>query len=130
MTEYTMDTCPACEKAAAKVSHEFRMGCRGCAARSIVRGPHFKRVQLAGMQDRQYRGALAQLGVTHEEVRAQAAVDMLLRVQQRQEQRRATPAGTSTDAPARCTADAQPSAAPAVQASARASQPRPAQATP
>jgi hypothetical protein len=71
----TLTECKACAKAAARVSHEFHAGCRGCAARSLVRGPHFRRVQQAGMQDRQYRGALQQMGVTHEEVRAAAAAD-------------------------------------------------------
>lgn len=123
-------TCEACVQAAAKVSHLFYGGCRGCAARSIVRGPHFRRVQQAGMQDRQYRATLAQLGVTHEEVREQAAADMLLKVQQRRERARGRPDGATTDAPALCTAASAPAVSSAAPTSVPASPPPQAAATP
>lgn len=68
-------TCLDCDLAAKRRHHGFRANCRGCAARSLVRSPHFRRVQQAGVQDRQYRAALQQMGVTHEEVRAAHAAD-------------------------------------------------------
>lgn len=68
-------SCPDCSAAAKKRWHGFHANCLGCAARSLVRGPHFRRVQQAGVLDRQYRGACEQLGVTHEQVRAAAAAD-------------------------------------------------------
>lgn len=48
-------TCPDCDLAAKRRHHGFRANCRGCAARSLVRSPHLRRVQQAGVQDRQYR---------------------------------------------------------------------------
>lgn len=68
-------TCSDCDRAAKKRHHGFSAGCRGCAARSLVRSPHWRRVQQAGVQDRQYRAALQQMGVTHDDVCAAAAAD-------------------------------------------------------
>jgi hypothetical protein len=68
-------TCLDCDLAAKKRHHGFRSGCQGCAARSLVRSPHWRRVQAAGVQDRPYRAALAQFGLTHEQVKAAAAAD-------------------------------------------------------
>ncbi len=68
-------TCHHCILAAKKRHHGFEAGCAGCAARSLVRSPHWRRVQQAGVQDRYYRLALAQHGVTHDQVRAAAAAD-------------------------------------------------------
>lgn len=68
-------TCHDCHLAAKKRHHGFSANCTGCAARSLVRSPHWRRVQQAGVQDRYYRAALAQMGVTHDQVRAAAAAD-------------------------------------------------------
>lgn len=68
-------TCTDCKRAATKRHHGFSANCLGCAARSLVRSPHWRRVQQAGVQDRQYRAALQQMGVTHDQVRAAAAAD-------------------------------------------------------
>lgn len=70
-----MTECKACTDAAKKRSHTFHAGCKGCAARSLVRSPHWRRVQQAGVQDRYYHAALQQMGVTHDDVRAAAAAD-------------------------------------------------------
>jgi hypothetical protein len=67
--------CPACTKAAQRVSHEFRASCRGCCARALARSPHFRRVRDAGVQDQPYRLALQQFGLEHADVRAAAAAD-------------------------------------------------------
>jgi hypothetical protein len=67
--------CAACAKAHAKLSGEFQGGCRGCAARAVSRGPNFRRCRDAGRTDRRYLAECAQHGVSHEEVRAEAARD-------------------------------------------------------
>lgn len=71
------DICPDCYLAAKELHHGFRMGCRGCAARAVSRGPNYRRVRQAGALDRQYRGELDALGVTHDEVKAAAAADAI-----------------------------------------------------
>jgi hypothetical protein len=68
-------TCDACEKAAKRMSHEFRANCAGCCARALARGPHFRRVRDAGVLDHPYRLALQQFNLTHDEVKAAAAAD-------------------------------------------------------
>jgi hypothetical protein len=68
-------TCLACEKAAQRVSHEFRANCRGCCARACARGQDFHRVRKQGVQDHRYRLALQQFGLSHDEVKAAAAAD-------------------------------------------------------
>lgn len=70
-------TCAACEQSRVTVSHSFHAGCRGCAARAVSRGPNYRRVRQAGVLDRQYRGELDALGVTHDEVKAAAAADAI-----------------------------------------------------
>lgn len=72
-----MDGCTSCASAARELSHAFTNGCQGCAARAVARGPNFKRVRHAGMQDRQYRALLHQMGVTHEQVKEAAAADFM-----------------------------------------------------
>jgi len=69
--------CKDCAQASAQVWHIFSADCPGCAARALARGPHFKRCRDAGRLDRQYRAALDLFGLTHEQVRAAAAVDRL-----------------------------------------------------
>lgn len=72
-------TCSDCTTAAAEVWHGFRMGCIGCAARAVSRGPNFRRCRDAGRQDRQYQGELRQLGVTHEQARNAYQADAINR---------------------------------------------------
>jgi hypothetical protein len=67
--------CEDCAMAAKRLWHGFMADCKGCAARAAARSPHFRRVHDAGMQDRAYRSMLQLYGVTHEQVRAAAAVD-------------------------------------------------------
>lgn len=68
-------TCPACQRAAERVSHLFEANCRGCCARAVARGQDFRRVRLAGVQDHRYRLALQQFSLTHDEVKSAAAAD-------------------------------------------------------
>lgn len=69
-------TCTDCTTARERDWWGFTGGCRGCCARAASRTPHWRRVRDNGMQqDRQYRQLLAQFELTHEEVRAAAAVD-------------------------------------------------------
>lgn len=69
--------CEDCDTAAKEPHHGFRANCKGCAARAVSRGPNWRRVRDAGMQDRRYRAELELLGVTHEAVREAAAADRL-----------------------------------------------------
>lgn len=68
-------SCPACTKAAERLTGVFQAGCKGCAARAVSRGPNFRRARDSGYQDRKYRGELEQFGVTHDQVKAAAAAD-------------------------------------------------------
>lgn len=61
--------CEDCAAAAREPWRGFMASCRGCCARALARSPHFRRVRDSGMQDRAYRSALQQFGLTHEEVR-------------------------------------------------------------
>lgn len=72
-------TCDACATASHEVSHDFRDGCKGCAARAVARGPNFARCRKEGRQDRRYRSELELLGVTHAEVLQAHAADALNR---------------------------------------------------
>lgn len=67
--------CPACTDAAKRPSHEFIAGCLGCYARTVARSPHFDRVRHAGALDRRYLALLEQFSVSHDEVKAAAAID-------------------------------------------------------
>jgi hypothetical protein len=68
-------TCEACKQAAERVSAMFRDGCPGCMARSAARSPQFFEARQAGKLTPDYREMLQRLGVTHEAVKAAAAVD-------------------------------------------------------
>lgn len=68
-------TCPACTTAAQQVSAMFHAGCPGCMARSAARSPQFHEARQAGKLTTDYRDLLQRLGVTHEAVKAAAAVD-------------------------------------------------------
>jgi hypothetical protein len=72
-----MSGCPDCTAAAERDWHGFVNGCRGCCARAAARSPHFRRVRDAGAQDRAYRQLLEQFALSHEDVKAAAAVDAL-----------------------------------------------------
>lgn len=69
--------CVDCDAAAVAPWHGFQSGCLGCAARSVARGPNYRRCLSVGYQDRLYRNELELLGVTHEAVRQAAAADYL-----------------------------------------------------
>jgi hypothetical protein len=68
-------TCEDCTQAATRLWHGFRNGCPGCAARAAARSPPYRAAQESGRRDRHYRGLLQTYGVTHDDVRAAAAVD-------------------------------------------------------
>lgn len=68
-------TCKACTTAAQQVSAMFHAGCPGCMARSAARSPQFHEARQAGKLTPDYRDLLQRLGVTHEAVKAAAAVD-------------------------------------------------------
>jgi len=74
--------CEDCMLAAAQLHHGFRSGCAGCAARSAARSQHFFRAHQTGRQTWEYRELLRLLGVTHEQVRAAHASDVMPSVQQ------------------------------------------------
>lgn len=67
--------CPACAEAAQRESHLFQMGCRNCCARAAARSPQFAAARKAGVLDHQYRRLLQQFGLTHDQVKAAAALD-------------------------------------------------------
>lgn len=73
-------TCPACEEAARKMWHEFRANCVGCCARAAARSPQYRKAKDTGIQDRAYRNLLQQFGLTHAQVQAAAAADVLSKV--------------------------------------------------
>jgi hypothetical protein len=66
--------CTDCDKAAKKRWHGFS-DCAGCRARAISRDPRFAAARKAGHLTPDYRRMLEQAQVTHEEVKAAAAVD-------------------------------------------------------
>jgi hypothetical protein len=68
-------TCPHCDLAATRLHGVFRVGCQGCTARKVARGPDFARVRRAGRLDGAYQQMLQAAELTHEQVKAAAAVD-------------------------------------------------------
>ncbi len=72
-----MIDCPACTEAATEVSHYFMAGCKGCTARAFSRMPAFFAARQSSFLDVDFRSALRQAGVTHEEVKAAVAADRL-----------------------------------------------------
>lgn len=83
-------TCPNCTAAAQRSHWEFAAGCRGCIARGVARGPHFRRCRDVGALDRRYRQQLQEAGVTHDEVKSAATADFETKAQaERVRQRRA-----------------------------------------
>lgn len=71
--------CKDCLAAAFKLHHGFNASCPACQARALSRSPGFDRSRKAGALDRQYKGALAQFGLTHEAVKASWDADFLNR---------------------------------------------------
>ena len=69
--------CPDCLTSAAKPHHGFQAGCLGCAARAVSRGPNYRESQKEGRQTWKYRAELAEMGVSHEQVRTAATADAL-----------------------------------------------------
>lgn len=83
-------SCPDCLAATQRSHWEFASDCKGCIARGVARGPHFRRCRELGALDRAYRQHLEQAGVTHEQVKEAAAADFETRAQaDRQKLRRA-----------------------------------------
>lgn len=70
-------TCPECKAAEVGPHHLFRSGCDGCKARAVARGPNFHASLRAGRLTQRYRDELVTLGVTHDEVKAARAKDLL-----------------------------------------------------
>jgi hypothetical protein len=66
-----------CETSAKELHHGFFSGCKGCQARAAARSPWYFYSKQAGRQTEQYRGLLATLGLTHEQVKAAEAADYL-----------------------------------------------------
>ena len=72
-----MTDCQDCTRSAAELWHGFRRDCSGCMARAVARSQQFSTAWHAGQQTRAYRTLCDQAGVTHDEVKAAHAVDVL-----------------------------------------------------
>ncbi len=70
-------TCKDCEASAKELHHGFTSACKGCQARAAARGPAYFESKRAGRLTEPYRGLLAALGLTHEQVKAAEAADYL-----------------------------------------------------
>jgi hypothetical protein len=66
--------CNDCRLASEKLHHGFS-DCPGCRARAVARDPRFAEARKAGRMTPEYRRMLEQAKVTHEDVKAAAAVD-------------------------------------------------------
>lgn len=71
--------CRDCTKAAERRWHGFTADCPGCAARAVARGPNYRASRDNGQPTWQYRAELQQMQVTHQQVRAAAAIDERLK---------------------------------------------------
>ena len=69
--------CEDCAASAQAMHHGFRSGCKGCQARAAARSPWYFYSKQAGRQTEQYRGLLATLGLTHDQVKAAEAADYM-----------------------------------------------------
>lgn len=66
---FSRDTCDNCKAAAERLWHGFTGGCKGCCARAAARSPQAFKARKAGDRyDADYRGLLAQFGLTHNDV--------------------------------------------------------------
>lgn len=72
-----MTDCAACAEARAQVSHLFQHGCKGCAARAVSRGQNFRDWLQHEVKTRRYQAELDMFEVTHEDVLAARAADVL-----------------------------------------------------
>lgn len=70
-------TCIDCTKSAQRLWHGFHVGCRGCQARAIARGPHFSEARRTGRQTASYQALLQNFKLTHAEVKAAHSADAL-----------------------------------------------------
>jgi 3-methyladenine DNA glycosylase Mpg len=70
-------TCTDCTAAAEKMWHGFQASCRGCAARAVARSPEFALCRKHGVLTKGYGSLCEALGITHEAVKAAAAVDKI-----------------------------------------------------
>lgn len=75
----TTTICQHCLKAALKAYHGFSPTCPACAARSASRSPQFGNAKRQGRIDHQYKGLLAQFGLTHQAVKAAYDADAINR---------------------------------------------------
>lgn len=73
-------TCIDCTKSAQRLWHGFHVGCKGCQARAIGRGPLFHESRSSGRISSAYRALLVQFGLTHEQVKAAHKADALSEV--------------------------------------------------
>lgn len=69
--------CLDCATAAKQPHHGFTADCRSCCARAAARSPHYARVRDAGKLDRDYRAMLEQFKLSHDQLKAAAAIDAL-----------------------------------------------------
>jgi hypothetical protein len=69
--------CDFCAQAAREMCHDFSARCRGCIAREVARSQPFFESRRARAWSDEYRGLIARLGVTHDEVLAAAKTDKL-----------------------------------------------------
>lgn len=72
-----MTACRNCTEAKAQAWHGFTHDCDGCRARALSRGPDYHQSRVEKRQTAAYRAALVKLGVTHEQVKAAAAIDVM-----------------------------------------------------
>lgn len=70
-------TCHHCTESQARAWHGFEASCRGCIARKAARSPEYAEARRLGTRTRKYRTLLDRLGVTHEEARAAARLDVV-----------------------------------------------------
>jgi hypothetical protein len=70
--------CFDCMAAAAGATYSFKIGCLGCTARQIARGPHYFRVRKAGKLDHEYIDNITRAGVTHQQVKDASAGDAMM----------------------------------------------------
>jgi hypothetical protein len=71
--------CEFCARAAVQLDHSFHAHCRGCQARMVARSQLYFQCAQAGEASEEYREFRRKAGVTHAEVQAAAAADVLMK---------------------------------------------------
>lgn len=74
-----MSGCEFCARAAVQMEHGFHAQCRGCNARMVARSPFYAECCRLGTATEDYREFRRKAGVTHAEVQAAAAADVLMK---------------------------------------------------